>query len=854
MFGKRRLTQVGLALLVSGACACGQDKGKGIDFDPAGYDGFSETHFDLLAAACSYDSSDNMTLTVGSGETAYLFLRSADNLVVANANKGGVECTASSTAQITINGGAGAQTVLLDYNFGVFGLGSATALGVVIDLGAGSDTLEIRGTPAADTITFGSKAGGLSYAAVQVAPAKATAFPAISFANVENVKVSTGAGNDVITGQGGAAVGSTKTSVVGPLFGSISMTVFGGDGDDTITSGDTSTGGALNSLNGGPGNDLFLQQAAFAADQIAGGTGTDTVDYSVRTTSVNVSLGGAAARGSVTFPLPTAIADNDTLTINDGANAATVFSFQKTANVHGTGSITVAGTTASTVTTNDTLSITDDANVTTIFIFDMGGTLTNSSSYPVITPTGGASATPTVVAQAIATAINTAAIAVTATPPTTAVVSLADTGASYGSHFAIAFPVMTTSGSLSKTATAGTGFVNTNGTDPRINISAAATANDVAKAAYAAIAAAHGATFTITAIDPGATAIVSLINDTLGAGDEHLITASNSTAFPTTSPSSLSGMTATGVYDDGDIAAKEGDDIAADVENVVGGTAGDALNASLSNAVAHVLMGMAGDDTLTGGLLADYLYGGPGKDVLVGGAGADFLKGGDGNDTLRGGLGNDSIDGAGVNCVAAVSASAPVVPWVSAACSSTFAKAGTTATNDVLDYSDHSAAVWVDLANVSGTCTGTGVHPMGDIAGGECDVLVATSGVANVRSIIGTAYGDTLYGDAQDNVIWGGAGDDTIWGRAGNDYLYGQDGNDTIYGNDAADTALLSTQTDNDFIVGGAGTNNLYGQEGVNTIDASQGTSDVVNCGSGTANVLLTGSSAPASQVNCTWQ
>jgi Ca2+-binding RTX toxin-like protein len=849
MFGKRRLIQVGLALLASGACACGQEKGKGTDFDPAGYDGFSETHFDLLQAACSYDISGNMTLTVGNNESAYLFLRSADNLVVANANKLGVECTASPTAQIIINGGAGVQTVLLDYNFGVFGLGTATSLGVVIDLGAGNDTLEIRGTPAADTITFGTKLGGLSYAAVQVAPGKATAFPAISFTGVENVKVSTGAGNDVITGQGGAAVGNTKTWVVGPLLGSISMTVYGGDGDDTITSGDTSIGLAINSLNGGPDNDLFLQQAAFAADLIAGGTGTDTVDYSVRTRSVNVSLGGAAARGSVTFPLPTAIADNDTLTINDGANAAKVFNFQKTANAYPTGSLTFSAVPSD----GDTFTLKDvDGTAVTFFykLLSSGGA--DPGTDTVIDCTSGC-ADAAAVAAKTAPLIAGLKIAGTVDAQNTAKIDLVGKS-TYGAGYAIT----KTGTAISFVGMNGTGsvFTNSHAGSVVIDLSAAnvLTANDVAKAAYAVIAAAHGATFTITAIDPGATAIISLINDTLGAGDEHNITASNITAFPTnTTPSTLIGMTATSVYDDGDIAGKEGDDIAADVENVVGGTAGDTINASLSNGVAHVLMGMAGDDTLTGGLLADYLYGGPGKDVLVGGAGADFLKGGDGNDTLRGGLGNDNIDGAGVNCVAAVSLTiAPIVPWVSAACGSTFAKAGTTATNDVLDYSDHTAAVWVDLTNVSGICTGTNVHPMGDIAGTECDILVATSGVANVRSIIGSPYGDTLYGDAQDNVIWGGAGDDTIWGRAGNDYLYGQDGDDTIYGNDATDTG---TPADNDFIVGGIGTNHLYGQGGVNTIDASLSTTgDVVNCGSGTSNVLLDSAAHAATATGCTWQ
>jgi len=108
MFGNRRFKHVGIALLLGGACACSQQKAKGIDFDSAGFDGFDETHFDLLASDCSYSSGD-MTLTVAAGETAYVFKRSADGKTVANANIAGAECTVGSTNKIFINGGTGTR-------------------------------------------------------------------------------------------------------------------------------------------------------------------------------------------------------------------------------------------------------------------------------------------------------------------------------------------------------------------------------------------------------------------------------------------------------------------------------------------------------------------------------------------------------------------------------------------------------------------------------------------------------------------------------------------------------------------------------------------------------------------------
>ncbi|MCI1014358.1 hypothetical protein HWE04_10895, partial [Herbaspirillum sp. C7C2] len=53
------------------------------------------------------------------------------------------------------------------------------------------------------------------------------------------------------------------------------------------------------------------------------------------------------------------------------------------------------------------------------------------------------------------------------------------------------------------------------------------------------------------------------------------------------------------------------------------------------------MLGMAGNDVLTGGRLADTIEGGSGDDTLYGGDGDDTLSGDKGNDYLNGGLGND---------------------------------------------------------------------------------------------------------------------------------------------------------------------------------------------------------------------
>jgi Ca2+-binding RTX toxin-like protein len=111
-----------------------------------------------------------------------------------------------------------------------------------------------------------------------------------------------------------------------------------------------------------------------------------------------------------------------------------------------------------------------------------------------------------------------------------------------------------------------------------------------------------------------------------------------------------------GTGDDG--RAGEGDDVAADVENLVGGAGADSLT-STPGAVASRLDGGSGNDELHAGAGDDRLNGGvgfglatSGDDVLDAGAGDDVLVGGpggiapdgDGDDTFLAGTGADLIN------------------------------------------------------------------------------------------------------------------------------------------------------------------------------------------------------------------
>jgi Ca2+-binding RTX toxin-like protein len=83
---------------------------------------------------------------------------------------------------------------------------------------------------------------------------------------------------------------------------------------------------------------------------------------------------------------------------------------------------------------------------------------------------------------------------------------------------------------------------------------------------------------------------------------------------------------------------------------VRGGGGNDVVNLD-AQLLVSVLVGGAGDDTLTGGSGSDLLLGGTGNDTLDGNNGSDELNGGAGDDTLNGGNGDDLLRGGAGNDV-----------------------------------------------------------------------------------------------------------------------------------------------------------------------------------------------------------
>jgi hypothetical protein len=127
-----------------------------------------------------------------------------------------------------------------------------------------------------------------------------------------------------------------------------------------------------------------------------------------------------------------------------------------------------------------------------------------------------------------------------------------------------------------------------------------------------------------------------------------------------------------GAYDDGEF--NEFDNIAADVEQVVGGDAGDAF---VGTSGPNTFRGGPGNDVIDGMDGDDALFGDAGNDHLDGRGGTDGFAGGDGDDTILSrdngtaenidcGAGNDAVTADGqdtaVGCETVDATAAPATP------------------------------------------------------------------------------------------------------------------------------------------------------------------------------------------------
>ena len=335
---------------------------------------------------------------------------------------------------------------------------------------------------------------------------------------------------------------------------------------------------------------------------------------------------------------------------------------------------------------------------------------------------------------------------------------------------------------------------------------------------------------------------------------------------------------------------------------------GDAMGVSVDLAAGTASDGSGGADSLVniqniiGSSFGDGLVGDDAANVITGGAGDDSLFGAGGDDTLIGGQGNDSFNGAaGVNTVDYSGDPAGVTVDLASGTatdgwggSDALANVGNvigSAFNDVLqgDLGPNGLSAgagddtFIGGRGADSLDGGTGVNTL-DYSGGFVGVAIDLgagtvddgwgdlASVANVQTVIGTAFNDHLTGDANDNTLLGGDGDDTLSGGAGNDSLDGGAGFNTVdySGDPAGVTVDLSTGTATDgsggtdtlvniqdiigsahadLLKGDAGGNSIFGGDGNDTFVASGG-GDTFDGGSGFNVADYSAETGPISVVN----
>lgn len=227
------------------------------------------------------------------------------------------------------------------------------------------------------------------------------------------------------------------------------------------------------------------------------------------------------------------------------------------------------------------------------------------------------------------------------------------------------------------------------------------------------------------------------------------------------------------------------------------------------------ILGLAGNDTLTGNSLADIIEGGTGNDRLFGLGGNDVLNGGDGNDFLDGGFGDDYLSGEIGNDTLFGSlgsdffnggAGTDVANYGSFGSSITLLPTGAIlkgggATDQLFQVETiiANAGFSNNTIDASGAASPEVINVNLGAATNNLQVLggpVLTFTVTNFDDVIGTNRNDTITGDLQANILSGNAGNDSINGGLGNDILNGGFGNDNLNGGSGIDTLTGNADAD----------------------------------------------------------
>lgn len=240
-----------------------------------------------------------------------------------------------------------------------------------------------------------------------------------------------------------------------------------------------------------------------------------------------------------------------------------------------------------------------------------------------------------------------------------------------------------------------------------------------------------------------------------------------------------------------------------EVAELTGSSLADVIDASTFTGTTSIF-GLAGNDTITGSLGADFINSGDDNDSVLGLDGNDTINGSNGDDVLNGGTGADSISGdAGLDTITGG------------------------AGNDVLAGGDgndsliETGTVSMVMTNVS--LTGNGTDTLSGFefamftltgASGVIDVSGFTSSLGT--TLTGGSGNDTITGSVAADLILGGLGNDIATAGDGNDTVFSGGGNDSLSGGNGAD--ILRGNAGNDVFSGGAGDDVLDGGDGTDIV------------------------------------
>jgi Ca2+-binding RTX toxin-like protein len=259
-----------------------------------------------LTGTCAFDSTTGVvTITSTAAQTILVGKRAVDSALLVNGATCGTPAVTSKTAKkITVTGGTGNEVLILDFLGGLFapGLATASAGGIDINLTSGTDEVRIRGTSGKDGFYMGSD-NSIGF--------NTDAFKDITMANVDSVAVALAAGDDTFSATNPASPTVTK-GVSGSVPSTMVLKISGGAGNDVLTGGeaadtlsgglgnDTLTGGlAADTLNGEDGDDVIAASSVTdGTDDVNCGNGTDTVSYAARSNVITASINGTGGEGA----------------------------------------------------------------------------------------------------------------------------------------------------------------------------------------------------------------------------------------------------------------------------------------------------------------------------------------------------------------------------------------------------------------------------------------------------------------------------------------------------------------------------------------------------------------------------